>query len=112
MVIWRRRVRAVKAQQKAAALGGTPDNGSTDDVELGLFSFWKPSSRFDVAGAPEKGGFGRSKPAVVLSEADAHKLRSMQRGTPAQREAERQYRTGQHPSPAQLLHHLRRVDSF
>ncbi len=59
----------------------TLDKVSTDDVELGLFSFWKPSSKFNVAGAPEKGGFSRSKPAVVLSEEDAHKLRCGGLGT-------------------------------
>ncbi|BDA45420.1 hypothetical protein COCOBI_07-2070 [Coccomyxa sp. Obi] len=111
MVMWRRRVRAVKAQ-RAAALGVTPDKVSANDEELGLFDFWKPSTRLEAAGAPEKGRSGRSKPGVVLSEEDAQKLKNLQRGTAAQREAERQYRTGQHPSSAQLLHHLRRVDSF
>ena len=67
--------RAVRAQQKAAALGVSLDKVSADDVELGLFSFWKPSSKLDVAGAPITSRPGKSKPAVMLSDADAQKLR-------------------------------------
>lgn len=49
---------------------------------------------------------------VFTDDRDRVFCRAMQRGTAAQREAEHLYRTGQHPSSVQMLHHLRRIDSF
>ncbi|EIE20169.1 hypothetical protein COCSUDRAFT_57897 [Coccomyxa subellipsoidea C-169] len=108
------RLAGSRVQRRAAELGVSPDKVSGDDVELGLFSFWETDNLDkELPAGVGKASSGRSRrKGVLMSEADAKKLREIRKGTPAQQEAERLYRTGQHPTSAELLHHLRRVDSF
>ncbi|KAK9901233.1 hypothetical protein WJX75_001680 [Coccomyxa subellipsoidea] len=111
--MWRRRVRALRTQRRAEALGVSPDKLPQDDVELGLFSFWDTDKLPLGRASSGKRGTGETKRhSDLVSEASSKKLRDIRKGTAAQQEAERLYRTGQHPSSAELLHHLRRMDSF